>query len=248
MAGGLASSPLMALCRCDHTQRRHEEETGPCKAGGCGCGSFRRGGTLEPVVPVAGAPVAAAPMAAQERSTAAAFAKAVTEAPSRSVFPVGEQGPELQTVPLTTRPVEPCLSATHPHGDPGEVLGTPGVLEQLIERGQVSSVKRTRQLAERVLADVVQLRRVLEEEAVADEARAEIERLEAQLAAARARLRTAVPRAAGGAARANTGGTGGVTYGTYPCPHEGCDVVKTSAQGLGGHRFRAHGYRKADAS
>lgn len=43
-----AEHPAFAWCRCGHTQRRHEDESGPCEAGACGCTAYRKKESLAP--------------------------------------------------------------------------------------------------------------------------------------------------------------------------------------------------------
>jgi hypothetical protein len=253
---GHEDSPLMRVCVCSHTVRRHEEDGGPCKAAGCGCG--------------------------QVRVARAKNDQAAPPAAPAAVFTVGEQGPEplAELEPLLSKPgrVEVAdfgalkieLSATHPDGEPAEphwigaVIDAPAPVDTpmvevqarvvpaddarwLIDRGLASPIKSTRDLAGDVQDGLDRLRRIVEEEAVARVAeRAQVaERmveLEAELEAARrafAELGGVLAAVAEPVAE-----TAGEPVAGHRCPE--CGEVKQSATGLGGHRFHKHGVRKGD--
>ena len=242
-------SPLMRLCRCEHTQRRHDEDAG-CKASGCGCAVFRPHGVVDlPKREPEPAPKA-------EPFLAGAPGRATTES-------FGPGGCVVKPFPGVPEPAAPAVGAgegsleavvdrvvlggglevvaTHPDGEPvpAEVDAGPS-LEDLVERGKASDDLRTRALAEKVSRDLGKLRVLLEEETVAAHARAQLaERmrsLEAELAQVRARFVEA-----GGVLGPQPDGVG-----RYPCPHDGCVEVKQSPQGLSSHRRSAHGWRKGD--
>lgn len=239
-------SPMVVLCACSHTQRRHEDDgtgdhEGACKAGGCGCSEFRRAGKLEPALPG----VVASPM--RPVPTPAPVPKPATPL---SELPADD---DLELPDDDDRQVcSGCLDVVHALSSrnlcdgceaeadaPAVVVGSPQSLEQWLDAGKRSPVRATVALTDRVMAQLADLRRRLEEEAVAAEARAEVDRLEEALAAARARA---------GQVRGRSGGVHAPrTYprGEFPCPDEGCSEVKDTAQGITLHRIRAHGYRKS---
>jgi hypothetical protein len=125
--------------------------------------------------------------------------------------------------------------------------------EQLIAAGKRSESKRIVALSDRIAEQLSDLGARLRQERQDSEerrkhaeaqqkARAEIERLERELAAARALVKGRTPPSTV-SSRAHP-----PTYGEYPCPDEQCPKVATTAQGLSAHRRSAHGYRGQKAS
>lgn len=109
-----------------------------------------------------------------------------------------------------------------------------GDIRALIAEAKDTGAKRIVGLAERIEAQLDQLRTEIHAEQIRAKAKAEVAELEKRLAAARraARQRPFKERAS--------------QHGTFQCPD--CPKTCTTPQGLGSHRSRAHGYRRAGAT
>lgn len=137
---------------------------------------------------------------------------------------------------LSVPNVRPAITPPSPPAPPSGPSA-----EQILAAGRRSP--RTKKLADKIAGDLERLRERLVEERVAAQARqerdnakaadrAEVERLTAALAAAKAKL--------GGA---RTPPSRVSTRGSHSCPD--CERTFDTAQGRGSHRARAHGFRKA---
>lgn len=155
--------------------------------------------------------------------------------------------PEKPPTPAAT--VSPIRSVPSAPSEEPEVNDQqPASVEDVVREGKASSSQRTVKLAEKVAALVDELTGRLaseredaaaakaREEATAS-ARAEIAQLEAKLAEAKALLR--------GTPKAKPANQGFEVHVPYTCPD--CPKVLTTPQGLGAHRAKAHGYRRATA-
>ena len=107
-----------------------------------------------------------------------------------------------------------------------------GTVEELLVEGKRSGVKRTAALAGKIELHLSTLRGWLAQEAGRAEARREVERLERELAAAKAKL-TGKPASTAAAPRSSS----------FACPD--CGQTFTTPQGRGSHRGRVHGYRRS---
>lgn len=122
-----------------------------------------------------------------------------------------------------------------PGQSPAPVVGTD--YHALLRAAKDTGAPKCVGLAERIEAQLEQLRERIDHEHARAAARAEVRRLEQELAAARKQAnggRRYPPR------QANQ------RRGDYPCPD--CPEVKTTPQGLGVHRARKHGYRREDVA
>lgn len=109
----------------------------------------------------------------------------------------------------------------------------PPATASLIERGQKHPLPKIRGLADKAHKALAALHAALEDDAGKAAARAEVARLEAQLAAAKAKLKgttTVTPAAA----------SKPTSTGTHPCRADGCDRTFDSGQGRALHERRAH--------
>lgn len=119
-----------------------------------------------------------------------------------------------------------------PGQSPAPVVGTD--YHALLRAAKDTGAPKCVGLAERIEAQLEQLRERLKAEHAREAARAEVRRLEAQLAEARS-------KAGGVGRRAPRRSVSGI----YECSD--CPESFTTPQGRGAHRSRAHGYRRATA-
>lgn len=164
-------------------------------------------------------------------ATAPAAVTKATQAADR--FPKG-------VTPAVTPAVGIVKATTPTAPSPGPAL----TFEQIVAAGKRSDLKRTVQLADRIVDLVADLYdRVTEERDTADArrrdqevkeaARREVDELKAKLAVAQAKLRGAAP-----AARASVPAVKTAT--DHPCSRPGCDRAFASSQGRALHERRAH--------
>jgi hypothetical protein len=156
--------------------------------------------------------------------------------------------PAQHVVPAVSAPIGVQLVHAAPAKPPTPTSSGP-TIDQILAAGRRSQFKRTVALAEKIAAELRDLRgRLVEERAIAEadraqaEARAkalaEIAELEKKLAAAKAKLKD-TRHAAGLPGGERTAGAGA-------CPD--CGELFDTAQRLGVHRRWKHDYRKNTAS
>lgn len=241
-------SPMMAVCACSHTARRHDEE-GACKAAACGCLVLRPEGQLEPVLPdVPSSPAVVVPINVPVITRTTGRAVELVPEPCPDCVKASVVGVDGISVGCCDAHAEqdesvdlmaPLLASVEAAkerrivlaglvAEPEASVSVPRTMSDLLEAGRRSPNKRTRVVAEKAMTLLVDLRRALEEEAVAESARGRIAELERQLAEERSKLRAARPPA-----------------GSFACDVEQCGHAFGTRQGLAMHRFRAHGLRGA---
>lgn len=222
------SAPRYVVCRCGHTKQDHEALAPQCSATRCTC--LRYVPSSAPERPAPKQPAATATSA----GTASAGHLAPTSGASlRNSGTMTTLRPNPHVRPLAPAPASPAAEAPS--------------FEQLVAAGRRSSLRRTVTLAEKIAAELEDLRGRLDQERRAAEekrqrdaeraaALAEIAKLEKQLAAAKERLKSRRHELGlGGGERAGVGG--------HSCPD--CPEVFETAQRLGVHRRWKHNYRKA---
>ncbi len=223
---------LALLCACGHPNRRHTQAFG-CDLTACGCNIFRDSPTAEPA----------------EQPSTPRTAPTVVRAPTPatvSLLCACGHGRELHTAACKA-----CRCGGYRTGLPTAPPRAADDPRVLIAAGKRSGNQRITSIAHRVEADLAKLLELLRAERAqteerelaarrAAEARAEISRLEAQLAAAKAKLRgKPAPRAAAPVASVDL----------HACPVGGCDRTFESTQAVAMHRRRAHeGYDPAAAA
>lgn len=214
---------LQPTCRCRHPLHTHNRPglAPQCVAPGCPCIQYRPlGGTATDAEPAKASPPTPAPVVK--------FQPAAAPEPKREIV-TDHEDPSETPEKLERQPDEPtnvgpsALAALDIH---------------FLLREAKTRTPRIRARAQKIEQLLAELNDQVQEDSQAATARAEISQLEQRLALAKAKLRKP-KKVSTRPAKANEPGS-------HECPE--CAEQFTSAQGLGAHRARKHGYRKAAAS
>jgi DNA repair exonuclease SbcCD ATPase subunit len=142
--------------------------------------------------------------------------------------------PELEIVTETN---EVNKTADRLHSEPDNATQLASVDVHFLLREAKTRTPRIRARAGKIEQLLAELRDLVQADAEAAAARAEISQLEQRLAVAKAKLRPAKKAAKAAPERAT---------GIYQCPD--CPREFATNNALGAHRSRSHGFRKAVAS
>ena len=227
------TATLQADCTCGHARGRHMNDDGnPCAVIECGCREYQPA----TVLPAPKVCLCRHPKRAHERE---GFAPQCTDRGCHCLRYRETHRPAADAV-VPIQPAAPTPRVFDP-----AARDLPPTVEQVLTAAARSGRKRTVTAGEKITTLIGDLRGRLADERVAaeqarvdahvrEQIRAEIARAEEQLAAAKAKLH--------GPARTPPGENSG----EHPCPD--CGKTFATAQAIGVHRAKAHGYRVAGAS